>query len=116
MPYQSSGGRRNNVQIGVGRSVWAGTPPPAIPERTLDGIPGCLAWIALLLSIVNLYQRRDNLAKSVLPWGIGLSAVVTLLLMVSGWYGGELIYRYKIAVFGDEHKAEEQPGHEALHA
>ena len=53
MPYQSSGGRRNNVQIGVGRSVWAGTPPPAIPERTLDGIPGCLAWIALLLSIVS---------------------------------------------------------------
>jgi hypothetical protein len=53
VPYQSSGGRRNNVQIGVGRSVWAGTPPPAIPERTLDGIPGCLAWIALLLSIVS---------------------------------------------------------------
>lgn len=52
MPYQSSGGRRNNVQIGVGHSVWAGTPPPAIPERTLDGIPGCLAWIALLFSIV----------------------------------------------------------------
>ncbi len=53
MPYQSSGGRRNNVQIGVGRSVWAGAPPPAIPERTLDGIPGCLAWVALLLSIAS---------------------------------------------------------------
>lgn len=52
MPYQSSGGRRNNVQLGVGRSVWAGTPPPAIPERTLDAIPGCLAWLALLLSII----------------------------------------------------------------
>jgi len=33
--------------------VWAGTPRPAIPERTLDGIPGCLAWIALLLSIAS---------------------------------------------------------------
>lgn len=53
MPYQSSGGRRNNVQIGVGRSVWGGAPPPPIPERALDGIPGCLAWIALFLSIAG---------------------------------------------------------------
>lgn len=53
MPYQSNGGRRNNVQLGVGRSVWAGTPPPAIPERTLDGIPGCLAWLALLFAIIS---------------------------------------------------------------
>ena len=53
MPYQSSGGRRNNVQLGVGQSIWAGTPPPAIPERVLDGIPGCLTWAALLLSVVG---------------------------------------------------------------
>ena len=53
VPYQSNGGRRNNVQLGVGRSVWAGTPPPAIPERALDGIPGCLAWLALLFAIAS---------------------------------------------------------------
>lgn len=53
MPYQSSGGRRNNAQIGVGHSIWAGTPPPAIPERALDGIPGCLAWVALLFCIAS---------------------------------------------------------------
>ncbi len=53
MPYQSSGGRRNNVQLGVGQSIWAGTPPAAIPERVLDGIPGCLTWITLLLSVIG---------------------------------------------------------------
>lgn len=53
MPYQSSGNRRNNVQIGVGRSVWGGAPPPPISERALDGIPGCLAWVALFLSIAG---------------------------------------------------------------
>jgi hypothetical protein len=53
VPYQSGNQRRNNAQIGVGRSVWAGTPPPAIPERTLDGIPGCLAWIAIFFSIAS---------------------------------------------------------------
>jgi hypothetical protein len=53
VPYQSSGGRRNNVQMGVGHSIWAGTPPPAISERILDGIPGCLAWVALLFCIAS---------------------------------------------------------------
>lgn len=53
MPYQSSGGRRNNVQIGVGRSVWGGAPPVPIPERALDGIPGCVAWLGLLLSVAG---------------------------------------------------------------
>lgn len=52
MPYQSGGGRRNNVQMGVGQSIWAGSPPAAIPERILDGIPGCLALMALAISVV----------------------------------------------------------------
>jgi cellulose synthase/poly-beta-1,6-N-acetylglucosamine synthase-like glycosyltransferase len=50
MPYRSSGNRRNSVQFGVGRSIWTGSPPPAIPEQVLDGIPGFLAWVALLLT------------------------------------------------------------------
>ncbi len=53
VPYQSSGDRRNNVQIGVGSSVWGGTPPPPIPERILDGIPGFMAWLALLFCIAS---------------------------------------------------------------
>lgn len=53
MPYQSGGGRRNNVQIGVGQSLWGGSPQPPIPERALDGIPGCLAWLALLFCIAS---------------------------------------------------------------
>lgn len=53
MPYQSSSSRRNNVQLGVGRSIWGGTPPPPIPERALDGIPGCLAWLALLFCVTS---------------------------------------------------------------
>ncbi len=53
VPYQSSGNRRNNVLVGVGRSIWGGTPPAPIPERVLDGIPGCLAWLALILCIAS---------------------------------------------------------------
>jgi len=53
MPYRSSGTRRNSVQFGVGRSIWTGAPPPAIPEQVLDGIPGFLAWLALLLTLAG---------------------------------------------------------------
>ncbi|MYE80063.1 MAG: glycosyltransferase, partial [Chloroflexi bacterium] len=35
----------------VGRSIWRGAPLPPIPERVLDGIPGFIAWLALLVSI-----------------------------------------------------------------
>jgi len=55
VPYQSVGNRRNSVQFGVGRTVWAGTRPSPIPERILDMIPGGLAWLALLLVLVGAY-------------------------------------------------------------
>ncbi|MAU10789.1 MAG: hypothetical protein CL607_13275 [Anaerolineaceae bacterium] len=51
VPYRTSGDRRNNVQIGS--SAWGGLPPTPIPERVLDGIPGFLAWFALLFCIAS---------------------------------------------------------------
>ncbi len=57
MPYRSTGNRRNSVQFGVGRSIWTGAPPPAIPEQVLDGIPGFLAWLSLLLIVAGAVVR-----------------------------------------------------------
>ena len=51
MPYQSSGGRRNSVQLGVGPGTQPGAAPSPLPQRALDGIPGCVAWLALLVSL-----------------------------------------------------------------
>ncbi len=55
------------MQFGVGNSVWGGTPPPPVSERTLDGIPGCLAWVALLLSLA---------AAVAYPYSILIAAVL----------------------------------------
>ncbi|MBN2471494.1 MAG: glycosyltransferase [Anaerolineae bacterium] len=41
----------------MGRSIWSGSPPPAIPEQVLDGIPGFLAWLALLLTVAGAVIR-----------------------------------------------------------
>ncbi|MCY3834045.1 MAG: hypothetical protein OXG85_13605 [Chloroflexi bacterium] len=52
MPYTSSSPRPPRPSD-VGRSIWGGAPLPPIPERVLDGIPGFIAWLALLLSIAS---------------------------------------------------------------
>jgi uncharacterized membrane protein len=61
------------------------------------------AWIhfllngaIVLLSLWNFARRLDDAAAAVLPLGLIISAVVTVLLLASGWYGGELAYKHKI--------------------
>ncbi len=53
MPYRSDEPRRSNWQIGAGWALLGGAPTTPIPERVLDGIPGFLAWLALLFSIAS---------------------------------------------------------------
>ncbi len=52
VPYTSNN-QRQPQHSDVGRSIWGGAPLPPIPERVLDGIPGFIAWLALLLSIAS---------------------------------------------------------------
>lgn len=94
MPYQSSGGRRNNVQIGVGRSIWGGTPPPPIPERVLDGIPGCAAWVALLFCIASAVAFPQALLA--LAAILGAYTVIRMVIMcAANLYGLRLIRRWE---------------------
>ena len=53
---------------------------------------------AILLTIINLWLRWDDPVAAVMPWGLTLSVVVTILLTIAGWYGGELAYRHKVGV------------------
>ena len=50
----------------------------------------------LLISLWNGAMRMDNAEGAVLPLGIILSAVVTVLLLITGWFGGTLAYEHKI--------------------
>lgn len=53
---------------------------------------------ALLLTAINLLMRWGDPADGVLPWGLTLSVLVALILVITGWYGGELSYKHKIGV------------------
>jgi uncharacterized membrane protein len=50
------------------------------------------------LGVVNLLLRRGDTIEQIVPSGLILSIVATGLLLVSGWYGGELAYRHKVGV------------------
>jgi uncharacterized membrane protein len=63
------------------------------------------AWIhflgnaaALIVALVNLWPRLTEPEAPVLFGGLILSAIVVGILLVTGWMGGELAYRYKIGV------------------
>lgn len=62
--------------------------------------------VALFLSVFNLVARLDDRQGSVLFAGLGYSLVVTLLLLVAGYSGGRLVFRYRIGVYGYEEVTE----------
>lgn len=56
---------------------------------------------AVAIELVNLWQRLDKGPDFVLPTGLILSAIVTLLLLYNGWRGWEMVYRNHVGVSDD---------------
>jgi uncharacterized membrane protein len=58
---------------------------------------------AILLSIWNLLRRiGGDPGAMVVPYGIILSAVVVGIFLVTGWLGGELVFRHRIGMIDDK--------------
>lgn len=75
-------------------------------QRARTYVEGWIHFIGnatvLLVTFVNMLLRIANVEEAVLPWGLALSAVASVLLAVTGWYGGELSYRYRIGMIEEE--------------
>ena len=54
--------------------------------------------VAVVLEVVNLGLRLGDPVAAVLPTGLVLSFVVTLLLLFNGWKGWEMVYRGRVGV------------------
>jgi len=52
--------------------------------------------VALLIAIVNLWPHWDTSGAAISPWGVLLSLVVVLILLFTGWKGGELVFRHHV--------------------
>ena len=69
------------------------------------------AWIhglgnalVIILSIINAFVHSRDAYTSVVPTGLILSAVVVLILLVTGWNGWAMVYRHGVGV-----RAEDRP-------
>lgn len=61
--------------------------------------------LALTLALLNILLRLgDNPGQYVVFWGLILSLLTALLLTVGGWFGGELVMRHGVSIFGDREK------------
>lgn len=54
--------------------------------------------LVLILALVNLLIRAGDPVGTILPGGLILSAITFVVLLFTGWLGGELAYRYKVGV------------------
>lgn len=54
--------------------------------------------LAMALTAINVALRYDNPALGVVPAGVTLSGLVVAILVVTGWLGGELVFRHRVGV------------------
>ena len=54
--------------------------------------------VALILATINVFVHTHDAWTSVVPWGLTLSVAVVLILLVTGWLGGSLVYRHGVGV------------------
>ncbi|HSM83982.1 MAG TPA: DUF2231 domain-containing protein [Nodosilinea sp.] len=73
---------------------------PRVRARRAGWAHMVLNVAALVLSLGNWLMRLGDAAAAILPLGLILSCTVAVLLMVSGWFGGELTFRHKIGIVG----------------
>jgi len=57
--------------------------------------------VAVLISLFNFYWRYRHGAAGIIPSGLAMSLVVVGILLFTGWKGGELVFRHRVAVYDE---------------
>jgi len=54
--------------------------------------------LVIALSVINVFVHSRDGYTAVVPTGIILSGVVVLIMMITVWMGGEMVYRHRVGV------------------
>ena len=57
--------------------------------------------IAVLIALFSFYWRYRNGAAGVIPSGLVMSLIVVGILLFTGWKGGEMVFRHRVAVYDE---------------
>lgn len=52
--------------------------------------------VVLILATINMLVHTHDAWTSVMPGGLTLSAITVALLLVTGWMGWAMVYRYRV--------------------
>lgn len=64
--------------------------------------------VAVILAVVSLWLRyRDGVEAGSLPWGLTLSTIIVLILVYTGWKGGDLVYHHRIGMHPEQPSEED---------
>jgi len=57
--------------------------------------------ILVLVQLFSFYQRYRYGASAVVPMGLVLSLVAVGIMAFTGWKGGEMVFRHRVAVYDE---------------
>jgi uncharacterized membrane protein len=57
--------------------------------------------ILVLVQLFSFYQRYRYGSSAVVPLGLSLSFISVLIMLFTGWKGGELVFRHRVAVYDE---------------
>jgi uncharacterized membrane protein len=75
---------------------------PRIRSLAAAWVHGIGNGIALTLAIFNAFVHSRDGYTSVMPTGLILSVLVVLIFVVTGWLGGELVFRHRVGVRSED--------------
>jgi uncharacterized membrane protein len=69
---------------------------PVIRNLTAAIVHAVGNFVVLSLATINMLVHTHDAWTSVMPWGLTLSAITAVLLLVTGWMGWTMVYRYRV--------------------
>lgn len=57
--------------------------------------------ILVLVQLFSFYQRYRYGASAIVPLGLCLSLGAVIILIFTGWKGGEMVFRHRVAVYDE---------------
>jgi uncharacterized membrane protein len=57
--------------------------------------------IMVLVQLFSFYERYRYGTSAIIPLGLSLSVIAVLLMLFTGWKGGEMVFRHRVAVYDE---------------
>jgi uncharacterized membrane protein len=57
--------------------------------------------ILVLVQLFSFYERYRYGTSAVVPLGLTLSIVAVVIMLFTGWKGGEMVFRHRVAVYDE---------------